>query len=416
MSVATVRQLDDLPIMDELDAPDWGVDFSWVTDDLFAREYQGLMRSSWGDVVAYRNADVEALVAHPQVSHQGWKEQIEPFRPPGSSDDFGMARFGRGSTFVFRPPDHAPLKKLVTRPLTPKAVSRFGDTFTAVVRSLVDEAVDRDQIDFVQDFVKPSLFGFWGPALGLSREEVAHGIEAGGDLMQSFRVAPNEEEIAATNRGGDEFVRSVASWIERAGRSGHYPFVADLARQYAALDERLRTDTQENFLAVGILDGFHTIVPMLASCAFAFIEAGIQPAAQPDAVSFAAPAFEEASRLHTAVTFTQRQATEDFVHDGVLISRDTNINMMWLFGNRDPEVFAEPMEYRLDRSNRAKQFGFGGGPYVCAGRHLAKGLGELMLGEFVRADVTIELVGDVEWVPGSMIHEYKAFPVAIRCG
>src|SRR5262249_47108432 len=200
----------------------------------------GLMRSSWGDVVAYRNTDVEAFVAHPQVSHQGWKEQIEPFRPPGSSsDDFGMARFGWGSTFVFRPPDHGPLKKLVTRPLTPKGVSRFGETFTAVVRSLVDEAVDRGRIDFVQDFVKPSLFGFWGPARGLSPDEVTHCIEAGGDLMLSFRVAPTEEEIAAVNRGGDEFVRSLASWIERAERSGNYPFVADLARQYAALDERL---------------------------------------------------------------------------------------------------------------------------------------------------------------------------------
>lgn len=74
----------------------------------------------------------------------------------------------------------------------------------------------------MQDFVKPSLFGFWDPALGLSPDEVAHGIEAGGDLMQSFRVA-NEEEIAATNCGGDKV----------------------------------------NFLAVGLLDGFHTIVPCL---------------------------------------------------------------------------------------------------------------------------------------------------------
>jgi cytochrome P450 len=232
--------------------------------------------------------------------------------------------------------------------------------------------------------------------------------------MQSFRVAPNEEEIKTTNRGGDEYVTSLASWIKRAQRSGNYPLVADLADQYAALDERLRTDTEENLLAVGLLDGFHTIVPMLASCAFALIEAGMQPSAQPDAMSFAGPAFDEAARLHTAVTFTQRQATEDFVHDGVLIPRDTNISMMWLFSNRDPDVFAEPMEYRLDRSNRTKQFGFGGGPYVCAGRNLAKGLGELMLAELVRGSVTIDLAGDVEWVPGAMIHEFKAFPVVVR--
>lgn len=83
MSVATARQLDDLPIMDELDAPDWGVDFSWVTDDLFARDYQGLMRSSWGDLVAYRNADVEALVAHPQVSTRVGRSKSNHFAHRG---------------------------------------------------------------------------------------------------------------------------------------------------------------------------------------------------------------------------------------------------------------------------------------------------------------------------------------------
>jgi cytochrome P450 len=402
--------------MDEFEAPDFGADFRWVTADLFAREYQGVMRSPWGDVVAYRNADVEALVAHPQVSHQTTDVQIEPFRPPGTSDDFGLARFMRASTFTFRPPDHGPVKKLTTRPLTPKSVARYRDDFTGVVRSLVDEACARGEIEFVRDFVKPSLVGFWGSALGLSQDEANHVIDVADQFMLSFRVAPDEEQISAANRGGDEYMEIVASWIARAQRSGNCPLVADLAGQYAALDEQMRTETAEDFLAAGLQDGFHTLIAMLTSCAFALVEAGIQPARQPDAVSFAGPAFDEAARIHSAVTFTQRQATDDLVHDGVLIPRDTNISMVWLFSNRDPDVFDQPMEYRLDRSNRSKQFGFGGGPYVCAGRNLTKALGEVLLSELVRGSVTIEPAGEPEWVPGSLIHALETFPVVIRRG
>jgi cytochrome P450 len=402
--------------MNEVEAPDFGADFRWVTEDLFARDYKGLMRSPWGDVVAYRNADVEGLVAHPHVSHQTTEVQIEPFRPPGASGDFGLARFMRASTFTYRPPEHSPVKKLTTRPLTPKSVARFRDDFSRVVRSRIDESCASDEIDFVHEFVKPSLIGFWGSALGLSPDEANHVFDVADEFMLSFRVAPDAEQIDAANRGGDEYMELVASWIVRAQRSGNYPLVADLAGQYAALDEAMRTETAADYLAAGLQDGFHTLIAMLTSCAFALVDAGIQPAGRPDAASFGGSAFDEAARIHSAVTFTQRQATDDFVHDGVLIPRDTNISMMWLFSNRDPDVFDEPMEYRLDRPNRSKQFGFGGGPYVCAGRNLSKALGELMLSELARESVTIESAGKAEWMPGSLIHALETFPVVMRRG
>jgi cytochrome P450 len=403
MSLAPATKIDDLPVMDELDAPDFGVDLSWLTDDLFTRDYQGLMRAPWGDAVAYRNADVAALAAHPLVSHQTPEEEIG-FRPRGVG----------ASTFSMRPPDHTALKKLTTRALTPKSVARFRGDYARIVRSVIDEALARDEIDFMRDFVKPSLVGFWGIALGMSPDEVDRVIRFAGEHMLSFRIAPDEEQINAANHAGEEYMELVASLVRRAQHSGEYPLLADLPSQYSGLDDRLRSESPEALFAAGIQDGFHTVVPMLASCLFALIQARIQPATQRDAISFAPRAFDEAARLHGAVIFTQRQATEDFVYDGVSIPRDAYISMMWLFCNRDPQVFDEPLEFRLDRPNRAKQFAFGGGPYICTGRNLAKALGEVILSELVDCSVTIESVGDAEWIPRSMLHEVKTFPVAIR--
>jgi cytochrome P450 len=416
MALAAIRQVEELPVMTELGEPDWGVDFRWVTEDLFARDYKGLMRSPWGDVVAYHNADVEALVAHPQVSHQTFDAQVEPLRPPGTSGDSGFGRFMRASTFAMRPPDHGPVKKLTTRALTPKSVGRFSDAFTTSVRSRLDEIVGQGEIDFVTDFIRPAVVGFWGSALGMSPDEVNHVIGLSEGFMLSFLVAPDADQIVLANRASDAYMETLGAFVGRAMRSADYPLVGELARQHAALDGAMQTESAEDYFAAGLQDGFHTLRGVLASCVFTLVEAGVQPARQTDPMSFAGPAFDEAVRLHSAVTFTQRQATADFVHDGVLIPRDTNISMMWLFSNRDPEVFDEPMEYRLDRTNRSKQFGFGGGPYVCAGRNLARALGELLLAELVRASVTIEAAGESEWVPGSLLHGLKTFPVVLSRG
>ena len=69
-------------------------------------------------------------------------------------------------------------------------------------------------------------------------------------------------------------------------------------------------------------------------------------------MEFATAVYQESSRLHPVVASMPRYSSEEFVYDGVRIPAGVDIHMGWFFGSRDPEVFADPHEYQLDRSNR----------------------------------------------------------------
>jgi cytochrome P450 len=56
---------------------------------------------------------------------------------------------------------------------------------------------------------------------------------------------------------------------------------------------------------------------------------------------------------------------------------------LYATGNRDPEAFPEPQKFDLRRSPN-RHFGFGAGPHVCAGIHMARLEMKVMFEEFLK--------------------------------
>jgi cytochrome P450 len=84
----------------------------------------------------------------------------------------------------------------------------------------------------------------------------------------------------------------------------------------------------------------------------------------------------ETLRLNSPGAMIGRQAIEDIDYDGLSIPHGTDLILLWLVSGRDPKAFANPNEFVLDRGNRADQYSFGGGPYICGGRNVARIVGE----------------------------------------
>ncbi|MFD6059584.1 cytochrome P450 [Rhodococcus wratislaviensis] len=407
------RNIDELPVLVELEDPKWGTDFSWVTEDLFKRSYQGLMRTSANDLVVYRYDDVDALRAHPAISHPTLEAQTEPFRPAGVDGDFGLLRIIGTNSFGLRGPEHAATKKLGVSTMTPRAVRGFIDSFASEVKTLIDSSVRREQIDFLSDFVRPLLARFWVNTLGISEDQALNALDLTNDFILAFLLDPSEADIAAANRGADIWMDEFPGWIKRAEQSGNFPFVAGLRSAYEDLDPEARPKDPYATLASTLFDGFHTVGAHLASLVFSMVEAGVNPVDFAGDRSFGTRVFHEGSRLHSSFVFLTRQAASDFEYEGVNIPEGTGINLMWLFANRDPSKFENPTDFQLTRSNANDQVAFGGGPYVCAGRNLAKAMSEILANEMANAGVVLERKGEATWNPGSVVHELTSLPVRL---
>lgn len=404
---AALRTVDDLPRFDGFDRPDFGSSFDWIADDLFQRDYQGLLRHEVHGVVVYRNSDLWELAGHPDVSHHAeltgsWDEAVE-----------AHGKFLASSTFSMQPPVHQPGKAIIARRLSAVSMKRFMDFAAATVDELVAESCGREEIDFTYDFVKPLLARLWQHVLGLTPEEAADITRMMEDFFRPFLLEPSEEDLAAGSAASERFVDVITEALTREHQKGGHVILDELVADYERMGEVGKPRNVFTHFGVALPDGFNTLGFMTTNTLCTLLEtpgALAQVKADPARVS---DAWLEGQRLNPVVVATQRQTMSEIEHDGVVLPEGTLLTMLWLFGNRDPEVFDDPNTYRLDRENRGKQTTFGGGVYACPGRPSARLLGEIVIRALTAPGITTT-VEQLEWSHRSLSHEPERVILKVR--
>ena len=83
-------------------------------------------------------------------------------------------------------------------------------------------------------------------------------------------------------------------------------------------------------------------------------------------------AVEESLRLEPAAAVVDRYATGDTELAGAAVRRGDLVRVSITGANRDPEVFADPDRFELERPNVRAQLSFARGPHVCIAMDLAR--------------------------------------------
>ena len=114
-------------------------------------------------------------------------------------------------------------------------------------------------------------------------------------------------------------------------------------------------------------------------------------------------AVEEALRLHPPFFGLYRRATAAVTIAGTVIEPDESVMVCWAAANRDPKVFEDPDEFRLDRpKGPERHLSFGVGLHACPGQMVVRMEMRMLLAELLRGLPDIELIdpGGVEYVFG----------------
>lgn len=403
-----------LPPFSHLADPSWGLDLEGLAEDLFSGSHQGLRREAGagGGVVAYRNSDLKALGAHPALSNQPPEINARPFYEPGSTEPPGFQRLMRNSLFTMQPPAHTTARGLVQRHLTAKGIGHLAPFAAELAETLVTQAAEQEDVDFVTAVAYPMMVGFWSRALGLPGEDVDRICRLATRVQASNDLRPTTEVVADVNLSSDDLLEALTSALGTVIDRGDNPLFAGLVERHAALGAAERPEPLEAVYGVALLEGLHSLSGEIASVVHALLgapQALARVRADPSRVP---DAFHEGTRLHPAVILTNRHAMADFEHDGVRIPCGTAVTMLWFFGNRDPDAFTNPNAYELDRPNR-RHLTFGGGFYICPGRNVVRLLAESVLAAVTGPSVDVVPAGEVSWVPRSALHELERLPVAI---
>jgi cytochrome P450 len=106
-----------------------------------------------------------------------------------------------------------------------------------------------------------------------------------------------------------------------------------------------------------------------------------------------------------------RTATADTDVLGRHIAKGDWLMLCYLSGNRDEAVFDAPYEFRVDREPN-RHLGFGYGPHLCLGQHMAKMEMRILFEELLPRLKSVERVGEAKMTASNFVSGPKTLPIA----
>ncbi|MFA9400373.1 MAG: cytochrome P450 [Acidobacteriota bacterium] len=300
---------------------------------------------------------------------------------------------------------HRRLRGLVNPSLSPRAANVYRPVMREFLEQLWDspgtaESLEAGgEIDFVEAFARPYPSLTIARVMGAPAEDAPRLHDWSMWIQRQFdAIALSDPDTVATIQ---EKVAGFYAWVRPLIEKRRSTPSDDLISSLIATEEegeRLSDVELENLVLNVLVGGVDTTQNQLAHAIRLLAGHPEQWAALRDDPETLVPrAVQEALRFEPITPFTARQLTEDLEFRGVEFPAGTVIVVCSFTGNRDPEAFADPLEFDItaDRE-KSRNLTFGAGIHFCVGSNLAKAELEEGLGFFAERVESLELCDEPE--------------------
>lgn len=274
---------------------------------------------------------------------------------------------------------HRRLRRAVHGPFTQDAVRGRRPAIRAAAEELIADRVPAGRIEIVQDIAQPLLRRVMADVVGIPEDVradfdrwVTATVRAGSFGTPEWSADVLSESVAAV-AAIDGLVRTL---LDRpADLAPGTVLACAVSGQGGAgplTEHEIAVNTRVLYTA-----GAHTTAPLIAASAyFLFGDEDVLAEARRDEHVVAAVVQETLRFASPAVEANLRRATRDVTIAGETIRREQFIRTVVLRANRDPRRYDDPDDFDHRRPRQGKALGFGTGPHVCLGNHLATAITE----------------------------------------
>ena len=306
-------------------------------------------------------------------------------------------------------PEHGKLRRVAISSLRAVKIRRWQESIDASVAQLLDEAQERDEVEFVHAVSASLPIRVLARVLGVPARDCPQLAEWGN-------IAHIQDP---------EYVTSDAE--RETARENLFGYFKDLTQQRRAAPQ----DDLVSVLVQGTVDGEPLSWDQLAAYYIVLMAAGNETTRH--LISGAVDAFdrfpgewerlradrgllgsavEEMMRWVTPVAFMRRTALEPIEQHGRTIEPGQKVVLWFGSANRDERVFADPDRFVADRTPN-EHLTFGWGVHFCMGAHLARAEAHSLFGEMLRRGLHVRLATPPERLEASMFAGIKRMPVTI---
>ncbi len=326
----------------------------------------------------------------------------------------------RKSMLDMDPPPHNALRAIVNRDFTPRAVRVFTERIRELFDGVLDEALEKGEVEFVEDVAAKLPMRVFAEMLGAPEADHRYLVELGDRMLgkddPEYAIDP---EVAKANRHLPfsnpaaqemfEYGRKLAGERRECPRDD---IVTKLVE--AEIDGRQLTQHEYDvyFLLLSVA-GNETTRHSISQGVLALIENPEQLQRLRDDTELLPLAANEILRWATPVHHFRRTATTEVEFGGKTIRENDKLATWYISGNYDEEVFDRPYEFDVGRDPNP-QMTFGpGGPHFCTGAHLARLEIEIVFTEMVRRVASFELAGEPERLQSNFFNGIKRMPLKL---
>ena len=128
------------------------------------------------------------------------------------------------------------------------------------------------------------------------------------------------------------------------------------------------------------------------------------------------PMLQEALRMVSPVVHMRRTTTEETELAGQRIAENEKVVMWYAAANRDPDVFENPDQFDISRSNAAKHLAFGHGPHKCLGSRIALLQLRIAYEKILDRFPNIKWTGKQTMAPNNFVHAISSLNVDLGTG
>jgi cytochrome P450 len=353
--------------------------------------------------------------------HRDW-ETYSSERGGSSLQDLDPDQIeARKSMIDMDPPRHNELRAIVNREFTPRAVRRYEDQIRELFRSILDDALEKREFDFVADVAAELPMRVFAEMLGAPDEDRRYLVEL-GDRMLGYtdpEYAVSEEELERSrhlpfsNPAALEMFEYGRKLADARRREPRDDIVTKLVAAEIDGEPLSQREFDVYFLLLAVA-GNETTRHSISQGLLALLEHPDQLERLRADPGLSATATEEILRWATPVHHFRRTATRDLELRGKTIREGDKVTTWFTSGNRDEEVFEEPDRFDVGRDpNPHVTFG-PGGVHFCMGGHLATLEVRIAFEELVPRVREVELAGPVERLRSNFFNGIKRMPVTVE--
>jgi cytochrome P450 len=358
-----------------------------------------------------KHADITEISKQPDKFLNGPRLVIQ-HHPEEPNDDFPPTLIQMDN------PRHTTYRQLVSKRFTPRYLRRIHGDVEQIGREIVDGLLEEGregECDFVQKISAPLPIAVIAWLLGLPKSDWNMLFDWTNRI-----IGAGDPEYLEEGKTSREMARStmieVFTYFTKLVEEKKKNPADDLVTHFTRVEvdgEKLPFMDVLAWCLIIVVAGNETTRNGTTGGMLALIEHQHELRKLQRDMALLPSAIEEIVRWTSPIIHFGRTADCDYELRGRKIRKGDALALFYPSANRDEEIFADPFEFRIDRSPN-RHLGFGVGEHFCLGSHLARLELAVAYKHLLPRIEEIELAGPPERLHSALVGGVKHLPIRYR--